>query len=139
MYKFDAGNGVVVAKLQKAQRNENRNELAATNVCFCKRELERKREGKTVGTSETGAVEGRSSTAMAGSSSHDFWSYRLEDDWSADRYHNGKPRTAMLFATDGTITGARVRINDKGDVLISELRRLRLQECVQVHDCWGSG
>ena len=51
-------NGVVVAKLQKAQRNENRNELAATNVCFCKRKLERKREGKTVGTYETGAVEG---------------------------------------------------------------------------------
>ena len=54
MCKFDSGNGVVLAKLQKAQRNENRNELAATNVCFCERELERKREGKLLAPTRLG-------------------------------------------------------------------------------------
>ena len=65
------------------------------------------------------------------------WSYRLEQDNAASLYDNGKPLTALLYTNDGTTVGVKVKINDAGDVVISELRRLRLDEAAHVRHNWG--
>ena len=71
--------------------------------------------------------------------SHPRLSYKLERDPGAKRYRGGHPRTALLSTLDDKIRQHQVRISSDGDVLVSELRRLRIKEGTEVHHPMGPG